>query len=74
MKYYFIRRILLMAFEYHTCAKISMIHQTPNGWVTILTDEITGDQYIATFVPIKSEKLVAPNTVDQLLKGMEDIT
>lgn len=51
--------------------KIIKIHPANNGWVAIIRDEVDGKEYLASFVPITSEKDVCPETADSLIQMNE---
>jgi hypothetical protein len=70
MKAYFFTEMLVRAFTDITeCkAKLLMVHQASGGWVFIIKDEIDGQEYLCNAIPLKIEKIVLPNSVDELLR------
>lgn len=67
MNLYHFSQMIVRAFMGLGGSKLTKLHQASNGWVVIVRDEIDGQEYIGTFYPIKSEKIVVPDTADQLL-------
>lgn len=68
MKLYFFSSLIFQAFKSLSWGKISNLHQTPTGWAFVITDTLNGDDYVCCAYPIKSQKVVVPETVDELLK------
>lgn len=67
MKIYYFASLLFQAFKSIAWGKVSNIHQTTNGWAFVITDTLNGDEYVCCAYPIKSQKVVVPDTADQLL-------
>lgn len=65
--YRFAEMIVRMITGINPQSKLLKLHQATNGWVVILRDEIDGQEYIGTFYPVKSERVVMPDTADQFL-------
>ena len=71
MKVYRFSQMIVSLFWGVAGTKLVKLHQATNGWVLVVRDEIDGQEYIGTFYPVKSQKIVVPDTVDQLL-SMKD--
>lgn len=76
MKEYYLRWILHKLFAGNPCAEFTSPVQSGKGWVCVLKDNVNGQEYLATFIPIESVKVVlakqeCPDTADQFLKMME---
>lgn len=71
MKTYYLTWILRKLFAGNPCAEFTSPIQSGKGWICVLKDKINGQEYLCTFLPIESEKVVMPNTADQFLKMTE---
>lgn len=74
MKIWHLSLLLIDAFKNHTWGKVSNIHQTSNGWAFVLTDTANGDEYVCCAYPVKSQKMVIPDTADQFLAMTKDVS
>lgn len=41
--------------------------QSGKGWICVMTDHVHEQEYLVNFVPIESEKIIVPESADQLL-------
>jgi hypothetical protein len=67
MKYFYISFIFFKLFKDNPVVSLSGWHQTADGWEGVVTDKINNDAYRLIAIPIKSEKVVVPETINQLL-------
>lgn len=65
---YRITEIIHKSFFNNPDAQLIKMHQVAGGWVGIIKDRKTGQEYVMQAVPVKSEVVVVPNTVDELLR------
>lgn len=68
MKLFYFTGLMHQAFKNHPWAKLVSIHQSNKGWAMVIKDQTDGQEYVMTAYPVKSEKAVTPDTIDQLLK------
>jgi hypothetical protein len=66
MKQHFISILMHITFKHNPFISLSGWTQSAGGWSGVLTDKVNGDAYRIEVVPIKSEKIVAPSTFNQL--------
>lgn len=59
--------LLHWAFKLTGQASLVKIHPVVDGWMAVIEDKRSGQTYKMHIVPIKSEKIVVPDTVEQLL-------
>jgi hypothetical protein len=72
MNLYYFTLIMRTAFQKNPHGELVSLHQCSNGWAGIIKDKTDGTEYVFQAVPVKSEKVVAPNTADQLLRLNEE--
>lgn len=66
---FYLTWILSVVFGGDRRAEFKTVQPCKDGWVAVLVDKVNGQEYVCNFVPIKSTKVVVPETVDQLIEN-----
>jgi hypothetical protein len=71
MKIWHFTILLIDAFKNHPWAEVKQIRQCPDGWAFVIVDKANNDEYVCVAYPVRSQKIVVPDTADQLIQRGE---
>lgn len=67
-----ISMMLVEAFMHSNYGRLHKLRQCSNGWVGIIQDKESKLEYVIQIHPITSEKIVVPETFNQLMNMNEE--